>query len=93
MRCYFHLANGHDELLDETGANVATLEEARTAALKAIDELRREDPSLQRDWNGWELRIVDEAGRVLSVMRVNTIVYPVSGQRETVTPSRDDHAL
>jgi len=68
MKCFFHLVSARDEILDEAGIEVASVEEARTEALRAIDELRREDRALSNDWYGWTLRVVDSDGRVLSSM-------------------------
>jgi hypothetical protein len=68
MRCFFHLVTNGDEILDETGTEVASIDEAQTEALKAIDELRREDQSQSRDWRGWSLKIANEEGRVLSTI-------------------------
>ena len=92
MRCYFHLAGPETELLDEQGVEVGSVEEARAEALKAIAELRREDASLQEDWNGWSLRIVSEGGEVLSTIRLNAISYPVAGRhRQPVRHSSRDN--
>jgi hypothetical protein len=65
MKCFFHLASGTDELLDAIGVAVADVDEARTEALDALAELRREEPDSDRDWSGWELRAVDGSGTPL----------------------------
>ena len=81
MRCYFNLIGPTGELLDDEGVEVASVEEARAEALKAIAELRREDAGVQADWNGWQLRIVSEAGDLLSIVRLNAIVHPTGGDK------------
>ena len=43
MRCYFHLVSCHDVILDDTGVEVADLENAEAEARKAIQELCQED--------------------------------------------------
>lgn len=92
MRCFFHLSNGAaEELLDDEGAEVADVAEARSEALKAIAELRREAPGIQSDWNGWQLRIVSETGDVLSTIRLNTVAYPLGGGSNLVELASDDH--
>ncbi|NNM74066.1 DUF6894 family protein [Enterovirga aerilata] len=90
VRCYFHLQKGGEEIRDETGAEVSDLDEARAEALKAIAELRGEDPDLQEDWNGWKLRIVNDRGELLSVLRLNQISHPVPGQHPIGRAGDDD---
>ncbi len=73
MRCFFHLVGPADELLtDDTGVEVASADDARAEALKAIDEIRREDPNETSSWFGWNLEIVDEAGEVISTIPLRT---------------------
>jgi hypothetical protein len=81
LRCYFHLTGPDEELLDDVGIEVASVEEARTEALKAVAELRREQPELQRDWNGWQLKIVGDEGEVLSVVRLTGVGLHRPAQR------------
>jgi hypothetical protein len=38
MRCYFHLVNCHETILDDTGIEVSDLEVAKAEARKAIAE-------------------------------------------------------
>ena len=52
MRCFFHLVNGHDTLLDDTGVEVPSLEVAKAHARKAIGELQQEDDGAAADWRG-----------------------------------------
>ena len=51
MRCFFHLVNGHDTLLDDTGIEVSDLEVAKDHARKAIGELQQEDDGAAADWS------------------------------------------
>ncbi len=92
MRCFFHLTNGEEELLDQEGIEVRSVDDARTEALRAIDELRRETHYLQEDWNGWTLRIVDEGGMVHSTIPLNTITFPVAGQHPVSRAGEHDPA-
>lgn len=41
-RCYFHLVNGHEIILDDNGIEVPDLATAEEMALHAIDDLRNE---------------------------------------------------
>jgi hypothetical protein len=65
MRCYFHLVNGHDAILDDTGIEVADLETAKAQAWQAIAELRHEADGGGEDWRGWRLDIVCPEGTLL----------------------------
>ncbi|WP_425487007.1 DUF6894 family protein [Microvirga makkahensis] len=66
MHCFFHLVNANDIIVDNTGVDVADLTTARSLALEAIEDLKRENPGDSDDWEGWSLAITDVAGRVLS---------------------------
>jgi hypothetical protein len=65
MRLFFHLVGSHDTICDLGGVEAADLEEARTEALRALAEMRLEDPSAPQDWSGWTLSITDSSGRVV----------------------------
>jgi hypothetical protein len=49
MRCYFHLVNSHEEILDDEGVEVTDLESARCQAFAAISELRHEYREMARE--------------------------------------------
>ena len=66
MRCYFHLLNSHEEILDDEGIEVADLEHAKAQAMQAIDDLRNEAIEVGASWQGWRLDIADLSGRVLA---------------------------
>jgi hypothetical protein len=68
MRCYFHLFSDHEEILDEVGIEVTDLEQAKTEALKAINELRLEIGEEVEDWSTWRLEIVCPQGTLLHSM-------------------------
>jgi hypothetical protein len=80
VRCYLHLIGQDQDLLDQVGVETSSQEEARAEALTAIAEMLREEPSLQRDWNGWSLRIVDETGRCLSTIPLNMFSHQLGRQ-------------
>jgi hypothetical protein len=65
MRLFFHLVRGREIIRDESGIEVADLQEAQTEALRAIEEMRREHPSASQDWVGWRLDVTDAAGAVI----------------------------
>jgi hypothetical protein len=65
MRCFFHLVNGHETILDDTGVEVADLETAKVQARKAIAELQQDDEDALEDWSGWRLDIVCLEGSLL----------------------------
>jgi len=64
MRCYFHLRNGCEEILDHEGLEVPDLESAKTEAQIAVCELCRETGCMT-DWQGWHLSIVCSRGNLL----------------------------
>lgn len=72
MRCYFHLVNCHDVILDDTGIEVADVASAEAQAHKAIQELRREDDRSDGMWEGWQLNVSDASGRVLLSILLKT---------------------
>ena len=65
MRCFFHLVNGHEAILDEAGIEVADLETAKTEASRAIRELCQEGGVASDEWSGWRLDIVCPEGGLL----------------------------
>ncbi|MBB4039659.1 hypothetical protein GGR34_001301 [Microvirga flocculans] len=74
MRCFFHLVNDHEEIVDNTGIDVSDLENAKTQALVAIKELRQEIGEDAQDWSGWRLDIVCSLGTLLhSLPLVETV--------------------
>jgi hypothetical protein len=75
MRCFFHLVNGQETILDDTGIEVADLETAKVQAHKAIGELRQEDGGASEDWSGWRLDIVCPTGRLLHSLDLNIILH------------------
>ncbi len=65
MRLYFHLADAHDVIPDPDGTEVADLHQARIEAVRAIAELKAEDPSIVQEWTGWRLDVTNAAGAVV----------------------------
>ena len=68
MRCYFHLVNSHEEILDNEGIEVSDLEAAKAQALVAIEDIREEAIQAGASWQGWRLEITDPSGRVLACL-------------------------
>ena len=75
MRCYFHLVNGAETLLDDTGVEVADLETAKAQARKAISELRQDTGDVIEDWDGWRLDIVCPEGTLLHSIPLTTTLH------------------
>lgn len=65
MRCFFHLVNSHESILDDEGVEVSNLETAEVFALQAIDDIRNEAIQAGASWQGWRLDVVDPSGKVL----------------------------
>jgi tellurite resistance protein len=64
VRVFFHLTSDSEVILDEQGIEVDCLDHARREALKAIIEVRAEDP-MARDWSGWAFSVTDADGRIV----------------------------
>ena len=75
MRCYFHLVNCHETILDDTGIEVSDLEVAKAEARKAIAELRQEDDEASENWSGWRLNIVSPEGNLLHSEDLNVTLH------------------
>ena len=75
MRCYFHLVSCHDVIVDDTGVEIADLENAEAEARKAIHELRQEDEEADERWAGWQFNIADASGRVLLSIFLTTPLH------------------
>jgi hypothetical protein len=65
VRIYFHLKRLNEAIRDREGIEVTNLEEACSEAIKAVEELLREDVSTARSWSGWTINVADEGGAVL----------------------------
>ncbi len=87
MRCYFHLVNGHEMLLDDTGVEVSGLEVAEAEALKAIQDLREEEGEAE-DWQGWQLHVTDWAGHVLLAIPLDAAPQQRSRRFSQAAPGR-----
>ena len=75
MRCFFNLVNGSEEIIDYDGIEVNGIEQARTQALKAIAELRREDNDVASEWKNWRLEVSDADGEVLFTISLATDLH------------------
>jgi hypothetical protein len=75
MRLFFHLVDNRDTIHDLKGVEVTDLEQARTEAMRAIAEMRHEDPSAPQAWSGWTLRVTDASGRVVLSLDLNGGVH------------------
>jgi hypothetical protein len=65
VRVYFHLKGTQEQILDHEGVKVSDRNQAHVQALRAMEELRNEVPSVSQDWSGWILTIADRRGAVL----------------------------
>ncbi len=75
MRCFFHLVNGQESILDDTGVEVPDLDAAEAQAHDAISELRQELGHMApEDWAGWRLDVIcTEGGLLHSIPLINTL--------------------
>ena len=75
MRCYFHLVNSDEAILDDVGIEVSDLATVKDMALQAIDDIRNEALELGASWQGWRLDIVEPSGRVLLSIPLDPTVH------------------
>jgi hypothetical protein len=75
MRCFFHLVNDYEEIVDTNGIEVHNLESAKAEAHVAINELRQEIGDEVEDWSGWRLNIVCSLGTLLHSMQLTETVH------------------
>jgi hypothetical protein len=64
-RYYFHLVSGEATIPDDTGAEAATLSEAKSQAWQSVTELRQEYGAVIEDWGMWHLEIICPEGTLL----------------------------
>lgn len=65
MRCFFHLVNGREEILDRKGVDVTDLPGTVCLIHEAIADARRELALKIVVCDGWTLLVVAEDGSVL----------------------------
>ena len=65
MRLYFNLQQGAEMIRDEVGIEVPDTAHAKAEALKAIEEMCREQDTGQHDWAGWKLAVADDSGALV----------------------------
>jgi hypothetical protein len=65
VRLYFHLVTDRETLPDPEGVEVDSVDQALAEALRALDELRNENPAATPGWLGWTLNITTEEGRII----------------------------
>jgi hypothetical protein len=63
MRLFFHLFNGTDQIVDEEGVEVGSLDDAHGVIIDDIKELAREFRT--ENWQGWVLNVTDRSGTTL----------------------------
>ena len=67
-RYYFHLVSSDATIPDDTGAEAATLSEAKAQAWRFVTELRQEYSAVIEDWGMWQLEIACPRGTLLHRM-------------------------
>jgi hypothetical protein len=65
MRCYFHLTDGHERIVDDKGMEVRNLDDAHRQAMLAVNEFCAEADATSDEWGGWTLEVTDEQGEAL----------------------------
>jgi hypothetical protein len=73
MRYYLHLRDATEFIPDEEGIELRNLKSARTQIVRALEELRIEDPELAREGSGWPLEVSDSSGTVLLSISLDSL--------------------
>ena len=71
MRCFFHVVNAHEAILDHVGLETDDGTDLHAIAVQLTDVLRREDPSLLSEARGWQLKVVASSGAVLFTVDID----------------------
>jgi hypothetical protein len=79
-RYFFNLTDGEDVIRDEDGIVVPDLHAALVEAMKAIEELRAEDPSAMAEWQGWWLEIIDHSGQTVQSIPLDRPLWKLPSQ-------------
>jgi hypothetical protein len=64
-RYFFHLYKGEEVIRDESGVELASLHDLRDAIVQSAREMLRNKELDASELEGWEVRVVDAAGRVV----------------------------
>ncbi len=72
-RYFFHLTNGGAMIRDEDGIEASDIQTALIYAMRAIEELRAEEPSTGADWQGWRLEVTDASGQMIGSLPLSDI--------------------
>ena len=65
MRCYFNLVSAHESILDHDGVEVSDLDQARSMARAAAQEIVQTGEARVGDWQGWRMKVVNGSGVAL----------------------------
>jgi hypothetical protein len=79
-RYHFNLTNGQDVIRDEDGIELSDIHAALLYAMKAIKELRAEEPSSEVEWQGWRLEITDAAGQTVQAIPLDSPLWELPSQ-------------
>ena len=74
MRLYFNLVSSSQSIIDDEGAEVADLEEARTVVLEVAAGMVQKGEAVIADWQEWHLEVVDPSGATLCAIRLDAEV-------------------
>ena len=75
MRCYFHLGNPDEKILDDEGIEVQDLKDAMAQAQGAISELRQQIGDEAEGWRGWRLDVVCSEGSLLHSIPLSATLH------------------
>jgi hypothetical protein len=65
MRLYFHLESEDIQIPDHDGLEIEDPSALREQALKALEEISRENPQLFQYGKGWRINVANASGVIL----------------------------
>jgi len=71
QRYFFNLTDGDEVIFDAVGVEASDLCAARVHAYEIIEDMRREDPGIGEDAEGWRLEIVNISGFTVDVIELD----------------------
>ena len=72
-RYFFHLCKGEQVLQDELGVELSAVDDLRDIFVRTASEMQREEELNLSEFDGWEVRVADAAGRVVMEFRLSDL--------------------
>ena len=88
-RYFFHFGDGKHNFTDSTGIELAGVANVRAHAQIQIRDMRAAPANGRvQDWSGWEMSVLDHAGRIVLVLGFDLLPRPIHPDRRAVGAGR-----